>query len=195
MLVHIGLVEEASHIHNAWLKTLEDGIHTYDIFQERTSRQKVGTKEFAQAVVARLGQHPEQLTDAHYQKTKHVHWTVNHFSKSFSDAKKELVGADLLIQWDTTTEKLASLLTKLTHPKIKLTFIANRGAKVWPNQIPETLCSDCWRCRFTRTNKQEPLSYQDIINLLQAIFQNELEIVQVHSLYLIDGQPGFTQEE
>src|ERR1700680_4238912 len=34
MLVHIGQIDMAEHIHNAWLCTLEDGIHTYDIYNE-----------------------------------------------------------------------------------------------------------------------------------------------------------------
>jgi isocitrate dehydrogenase len=56
MLVHIGLIEHAERVHNAWLRTIEDGIHTYDIYDEQASKQKVGTKEFADAVIARLGQ-------------------------------------------------------------------------------------------------------------------------------------------
>ena len=55
MLVHIGQPEIAERVHNAWLRTIEDGIHTYDIFTEGVSKQKVGTKEFAEAVVARVG--------------------------------------------------------------------------------------------------------------------------------------------
>ena len=55
MLVHIGQPEVAERVHNAWLRTLEDGIHTYDIFQEGVSKEKVGTKEFAQAVVKTAG--------------------------------------------------------------------------------------------------------------------------------------------
>src|SRR4029077_15602113 len=31
MLVHIDQPEVAGRIHNAWLRTIEDGIHTYDI--------------------------------------------------------------------------------------------------------------------------------------------------------------------
>ena len=54
MLVHIGQPDEAARIHNAWLKTIEDGIHTYDIFKEKISKEKVGTKEFAQAVVGKI---------------------------------------------------------------------------------------------------------------------------------------------
>src|SRR6266568_4538017 len=61
MLEHLGLSEDAARIHNAWLKALEEGIHTYDIYVESVSKQKVGTKEFAEAVVERLGKVPEQL--------------------------------------------------------------------------------------------------------------------------------------
>src|SRR5205823_9617981 len=54
MLVHVDQPDVAERVHNAWLRTLEDGIHTYDIYDERVSKQKVGTKEFAQSVVDRV---------------------------------------------------------------------------------------------------------------------------------------------
>ena len=53
MLVHINQPEVATIIENAWLKTLEDGIHTGDIYSATNSKKKVGTKEFADAVIAR----------------------------------------------------------------------------------------------------------------------------------------------
>ena len=61
MLSHIGQNEVADKIQNAWLKTIEDGVHTVDIFDEEISKEKVGTKEFAQAVIARLGQLPTKM--------------------------------------------------------------------------------------------------------------------------------------
>ncbi|MBV8340010.1 MAG: NADP-dependent isocitrate dehydrogenase, partial [Candidatus Eremiobacteraeota bacterium] len=61
MLLHIGQIEVAARVQNAWLKTIEDGIHTYDIYKEGVSREKVGTSEFARAVVARMGQTPVTL--------------------------------------------------------------------------------------------------------------------------------------
>ncbi len=67
MLVHIGQPDVAALAHNAWMKTLEDGIHTYDIYTEGVSKQKVGTKEFAEAVVARLGQKPENAQSGRIQ--------------------------------------------------------------------------------------------------------------------------------
>src|SRR3954471_10286883 len=68
MLVHIGQTGVAERVHNAWLRTLEDGVHTYDIFDESVSKQKVGTKEFAQAVVARLGKQPHTLKSITYNQ-------------------------------------------------------------------------------------------------------------------------------
>src|ERR1700731_1774356 len=66
MLVHINQPEVAERVHNAWLRTIEDGIHTYDIFADGISRQKVGTKEFSRAVVERMGKKPEKLKAVSY---------------------------------------------------------------------------------------------------------------------------------
>src|SRR5580765_1547889 len=70
MLVHIGQGKIAERIHNAWIRTLEDGVHTYDIYEEGKSQQKVGTKELAQAVVQRLGQLPEKMKPVKYSTTE-----------------------------------------------------------------------------------------------------------------------------
>src|SRR5678810_676448 len=67
MLVHIGETAVAERVHNAWLRTLEEGVHTYDIFTEGISKEKVGTKEFADAVVERLGQMPQLLKPRKYK--------------------------------------------------------------------------------------------------------------------------------
>ena len=69
MLIHIGQTEVAERIQNAWLKTMEDGIHTYDIYSPETSREKVGTREFAKAVIERLGQRPATLSSVNYDTT------------------------------------------------------------------------------------------------------------------------------
>src|SRR5438094_3178604 len=55
MLVHIDHPEAAERVHNGWLKTVEEGVHTYDVYSEGPSQQKVGSKEFADAVIARMG--------------------------------------------------------------------------------------------------------------------------------------------
>ena len=40
MLVHIGQTDVAERAHNAWLRTIEDGIHTYDIYKEGVSKRE-----------------------------------------------------------------------------------------------------------------------------------------------------------
>src|SRR3984893_1302701 len=66
MLVHIEQPDVAERVHNAWLATIEDGVHTYDVHAEGVSREKVGTREFAKAVVERLGRRPRTLRPADY---------------------------------------------------------------------------------------------------------------------------------
>lgn len=192
MLVHLGQPEQATRMHNAWLKTLEEGIHTYDIFKETISKQKVGTREFAQAVVDRLGQIPEQLPNVQYEKAKHIHQTIKESSSKHLKVKKELVGTDIFIDWNSSVDELAAILNAISIPNLKLKFISNRGVRVWPSKQPETLCSDCWRCRFGQDNKNEPLTYQKIIDLLNAITNKKLDVAQAQSLYLFDGKSGFT---
>src|SRR5438105_5680540 len=98
MLVHIGQPKVAARVHNGWLRTIEDGIHTYDIFDEGVSKQKVGTKEFAEAVVERLGQKPQFLKPAAYSKAPSQTGEKARQSSSV-DAKKELVGVDVFFDW------------------------------------------------------------------------------------------------
>lgn len=187
MLVHLGQTEEAALIHNAWLKTLEDGIHTYDIFKENLSKQLVGTKEFSQAVVLRLGQKPEVLPPVNYAKSKQVYQAT---SQKTLSVKKELVGMDVFIQWGESLEKLVSSLSSIRIPNLKLKLISNRGVQVWPNTHPETLCSDSWRCRFVKENKE--LHPQALIDLQQAMIQLKLDITQTHHLFLFDGARGYS---
>src|SRR5208282_4069358 len=147
MLVHIGQTDIAERVHNAWLRTMEDGVHTYDIFKEDTSKQKVGTKEFADAVVARLGQLPQTL-----KAVKYASIPPQQAGKTKAEpaaANEELVGIDVYIEWpNRTPNDLAEVVGKASGEGLTLELIANRGVKVWPDGSPETFCTDNFRCRF-----------------------------------------------
>src|SRR5687767_269702 len=97
MLVHVGLTEHAERVHNAWLRTIEDGIHTYDIYDDKVSKQKVGTKEFAEAVVARLGQTPQILKPRKYSKGEESMSRAT--SANMPAPQKDLVGVDVFLDW------------------------------------------------------------------------------------------------
>jgi isocitrate dehydrogenase len=95
MLIHIGQHDVAQKVQNAWLRTLEDGVHTYDIFQEGQSTEKVGTKEFADAVIARLGQSPTKLKEVTYKPSTTSMQLGAYVRKA--PAKKELKGIDVFV--------------------------------------------------------------------------------------------------
>src|SRR4026208_1487723 len=121
MLVHVGLTAHAERVHNAWLRTMEDGIHTYDIYDEKVSKQKVGTKEFAEAVVARMGQTPQILKARKYSKGDE---TVAKRATSEKPApKKELVGVDVFLDLTRgSPNDLGDALGKVSGDGMKLTM-------------------------------------------------------------------------
>lgn len=192
MLVHLGHTETAAKIHNAWLKTIEDGVHTYDIFKDGISKQKVGTKEFAQEVVKRLGQKPEVLKEAAYSK----HHLLNEFSSNKLEIerkkKKETVGIDIFIESNGNVESLHKQLSEITTDGMQLTLIANRGVTVWPNKMPETSCIDTWRCRFMSRQKGSPITKLQIAGLITNLAKAEIEFVHTEQLCTFDGLPGYT---
>ena len=195
MLVHIGQLEVAERVHNAWLRTIEDGVHTYDVFDESTSREKVGTEAFAQAVIDRLGQKPEHLTAVSYQASSPVSTDrgADWRSERPAPAMKELVGVDVFLHWQGgTPDDLGRALRTCDGDGLALEMITNRGVKVWPGGLPETFCTDHWRCRFTRADPSEQLGAVQILSLLARVADAGLEFVKTEHLYTFDGEPGFS---
>ncbi len=187
MLVHMGLAEYAEQIKNAWLCTVEDGIHTPDIYRESLSTKEVGTEDFAKAVIERLGQKPKILESVSYQAHPiRVTYTPR-------PAHRSLVGVDLFIGWDESQRDpnvLAQLLHAVETRELKLKLITNRGVKVYPDGMPETFCTDHWRCRFRSMSSDIP--YSDVLALMQQITEAGLAIIKSENLYNFDGSPGFS---
>lgn len=189
MLVHIGQGDVAARIHNAWLKTLEDGVHTYDIYKEGNSKERLGTQEFASAVIERLDKIPQTLPPARYSGTGDA-FKIKVTERPAS--LKELVGVDVFLdRKDRDPNALAELIKDVTSAGLKLTLITNRGTKVWPDGFPETFCTDHWRCRF-KNEQGNAQSFQSVVDLLQKLHHRKLNIIKTENLYYFDGKPGFT---
>src|SRR5207237_4737993 len=174
--------------------TIEDGVHTYDIFDEGVSKQKVGTKEFGKAVVERLGKKPHTLKAVSYkQNGDPATFAEETIVKERSDTHKELVGVDVFLDWlQGSPDNLGAALTKLTPDGLQLAMISNRGVKVWPGGAPETFCSDQWRCRFMSKNKGVPISHQDIIDVLGKIDDAGFDFIKIENLCNFDGERGYS---
>jgi isocitrate dehydrogenase len=187
MLVHIDMPEQAEKVHNAWLRTIEDGIHTYDIYAEGVSTQKVGTKEFADAVIARMGQKPNRLKPVTYAKRAAAGPAV---ATTVSTPQMELKGVDVFVYWPSKNpNELAVAMAKFPSDGLTLVMIDNRGVKVWPAGMAETSCIDNFRCRFLAEGKAEMGA---IVGLLKNIADAGIEIAATQTLRNYDGKAGYT---
>lgn len=191
MLVHIDQPDVATTIHNSWLRTLEDGIHTYDIFKEGVSKKKVGTKEFGEAIIANLGEMPKTFKAAHYQ-SQPPSAPINSKETHKRPSKKELVGVDIFIHHEGTLDALLKELKPLHGGHLRLGIISNRGVRVWPEGHPETLCVDQWRCRFLASEVGGVISHQQIAELLHEMATHKIDFTKSEQLYRFDGVPAYS---
>ncbi len=189
MLNHIGQTDVAEKIQNAWLVTIEEGIHTYDIYKEGVSKQKLGTKEFAQAVIANLGRKPAILKEVFYANNTALN--LPKYVRKPS-AKKELVGVDIFVDWNGADPNvIAETVKKIGTDKVELTMITNRGIKVWPDGFKETFCTDHWRCRF-KPNDGEKITKDTIVGILQNAINQNIDTIKTENLYTFDGKLGYS---
>ena len=189
MLNHLGQYSVAERVHNAWLKTLEDGTHTYDIFTEGLSREQVGTREFADAVIANLGQLPSQLKAVHYRGESKIE--VPKYERK-APKTKELEGVDLFVHWHgTEADALAPLIQAINREDSALSMITNRGIKVWPDGFPETFCTDHWRCRF-KNPAGGLMPKERIVELLEAAAAHGIDVIKTENLYRFNGTSSYS---
>ena len=189
MLNHIGQGAVAEKVQNAWLKTIEDGIHTYDIFKEGISKQKVGTKEFAEAVINNLGQQPAILKSVRFDKNAAL--ILPKYQRK-EPKNKELAGVDVFVHWSgSNPDELADIIGQLNSTDAALTMITNRGIKVWPEGFEETFCTDHWRCRFKPVNGNA-FNKNHIVALLAKAIEKNIDTIKTENLYSFDGKPAFS---
>jgi isocitrate dehydrogenase len=194
MLVHIGQPDVAELIHNAWLRTIEDGVHTYDIYKEGNSKEKVGTKQFAEAVVARLGQKPQHLKEASYSKDPSKQLQRTYVAKT--PANKQLVGVDVFLHWqDRDAQAFGKKLEQFNADGLKFSALSNRGVKVYPDGFPETFCTDHWCARFFSEAAGGAVTHQQVAGLLDRIQKSGLDFIKIENLYTFDGQKGFVASQ
>ncbi|MCK9279570.1 MAG: NADP-dependent isocitrate dehydrogenase [Melioribacteraceae bacterium] len=189
MLVHIGQIAPAEAIHNAWFRTIENGIHTGDIFEQGISSVRVGTAEFAEAVISNLGKTPHELRAAHYYAPNPL--DLIHASHEVPEIKK-LVGVDVFIDWIGAPHDIGNQLDNVFNDSLKLKLITNRGIKVYPDGIKETFCTDHWRCRYKDGNWNE-IDQKSILDLMSKINEAGFEIIKTENLYTFNDELGFSE--
>ena len=189
MLNHIGQQDVAEKVINAWSCTIEEGIHTADIYKEGVSSEKVGTKAFADAVIERLGKTPKNIKPEAFSKDVKLNLPTY---KRRPKANKVLKGVDVFIDWDGGKVDELAMKLKNLESDIKLSMITNRGVKVWPEGFEETFCTDHWRCRFEVENGA-PAKKNSIPEALTRALEEGIDVIKTENiLYEFDGVRGYS---
>lgn len=198
MLQYFGEAEKAAYIHNAWLRTIEDGMHTGDVFNAEISKKRLNTKEFAEAVIERLGQSPEHFSKIEYnsEDTRIIIKDTTHAPR-----KKELVGVDVFIDnKNKDADSLGDSLVEASKETLKLKMITNRGVKVYPDGMKSTFCTDHWRLRFIsktaeKSNGQyqyKNISAKEVVEIQSQLLKSGFDVIKTENLYTFDGNIGFS---
>ncbi|MBW8368878.1 MAG: NADP-dependent isocitrate dehydrogenase [Arenimonas sp.] len=197
MLVHLGRTQAATRVHNAWLRTIEDGVLTADM-AGAGGRPAVGTRAFAAAVIGRLGQAPRTLAAVDYPAAVASHTPVALLPNvARTPAATALGGGDVFVNWDQDPrdpDVLGRRLEAMAAPEWRLSLVTNRGVKVYPHGHAQTLCTDHWRCRFLAA-APGAASPQAIAALLLRLHAGGLDAVKTENLYTFDGTPGYSQAQ
>ena len=193
MLEHIGQQDIAGKIRNALMRTIEDGYHTGDIYDPELSVEKVNTSDFADEVIARLGLEPEKLPVYEVKKNTEK---INIQPYERVVRNKQLVGVDVFIDDSKVTpDEIGDRLSELANGPFALKMITNRGVKVYPGGIPETFCTDHWRCRFVNLGEEgsyDTVTFSDVLSLQEAISSGGFDIIKTENLYMFDGVRSFS---
>jgi isocitrate dehydrogenase len=218
MLVHIGQPEVAERIHNAWLRAIEDGVHTAELYGSLSIGQPFGSMDFADAVIERLGYGPEKIQPVSYTAGASMAAGASGAAAAPGasvaaggvaqaqaanqrlalkpvvrrpPALKSLVGVDVFVHAPSVSaDFLAGQLSALVTPAFALQMITNRGVKVWPAGFAETFCTDHWRCRFVAADGGE-VTHADLIGLMQALAARGVDFIKTENLCTFDGERGF----
>ncbi len=198
MLRHIGMLRTAGVIENALLRTLEEGVHTGDFGDPGTPA--VGTREFAEAIIQRIGSKPQTREPAPEpeEDTPHLERparpTTNAMLRTFEQIVTQHVGADVYIESTLPIPELAQHLERLCEDTpFRLTLISNRGTQVWPSGSIFTELVDYWRCRFELRDHTlaGSLGQGPGIALLAKIGE-KFTITDFQPLKDYDGRPGYS---
>jgi isocitrate dehydrogenase len=177
-------------IKNAWLKTLEDGIHTADIYRSGLSRREVGTEAFTEAVIERLGDEPDQLEPVRYRAGG-----IQVAPSPTPTQEKVLQGVDVFIDWDADGRDPNvigdGLKAAAETVQWRLKMITNRGVKVYPDGLPETFWTDHWRCRFL-PDETEGIAFDRVLDLLGALHGDGWDVIKTEHLYTFDGRRAYS---
>ena len=170
------------------MRTIEDGIHTYDIYKEGTSQQKVGTKEFADAAIARIGQLPQHLVRSRVQQEcadEPGDPTRRHAGGQGAHGRRSL---HRLAGWEPRRDRCFDRRARRRgHEAYDDQQSRKEGLR---NGNPDTYWSDHWCCRFEADGAS--FGAEHVVRLLEAADRVGFDVVKTEGLYTFNGTRGYS---
>jgi isocitrate dehydrogenase len=195
MLRHLGMISYADRIENAFLKTLEDGVHTGDFGDK--SVPAVGTKEFAETIIANLDKIPTlgtAVATGTPDFSFNLHDTPDHLRMMYTKKHptEKIEGVDIFIESTHQPEVLAEKIEKALPAEFKLQLISNRGTMVYPESsvFTDSVAHFCARIKHTT---EEEINTEKIFSLCADLSRNsEFKIADVEILKSWDTLRGYS---
>lgn len=197
MLLHIGAQGAAETIQNAWLRTLEDKVFTYDLARKAKEFgiegfTQVGTSEFASAVIERLGKTPTVFPKADYSRVAGAQFKPAPLS-DVREKRMELKGVDIWIRHSgRSADELGNAVSSLAGPEFTLVLLSNRGQRVYPGTSETVFCTDLWTARFQAREGYTDRGNSAIRALLSRLESAGYLWTSVQNLYDLEGVRGYS---
>jgi isocitrate dehydrogenase len=104
-----------------------------------------------------------------------------------------MVGADVFIHHAPGDPNIVGkLMESVAGDGLKLVMISNRGVKVYPDPLPDTLTCDSWRCRFQSATDNPVVTPAQLLGLLGRVAAAGIDWVKTEHLYSFDGKAGYS---
>jgi len=199
LLCYIGQGSVASKIENAMLKTIEDGYVTKDLYQEGLSKKLCTTDEFADCVVANLGQKPSKIPQAiQYPDFVFDNNTKTELENAVynTNTKKQIVGFDVFVDKLCLTKDLVEQTRKIAAGGLSLKTISSRGLLVYSKDNIKEIRASHWRLRFLASTES---NFAEGGELFALLAKSGLDVCRFSTLYnyTLDGktEKGYTLEQ
>lgn len=183
MLRHLAMYEKADLIENAWLSTIEAGIHTADLHSD--SGTLVSTQQFTEAIIRNINTKPKILRVSDRRSSNSKNPNKNDY---LNHKKHRVVGCDIYVR-KANSRVFQGLANEVMTSNLKLSFIGHKGLVIWPNSSLD--CElDMLQLRFISDSE---VSQDEIIELQQMLVKQQLAIVMLNTLTEYDGKQGFSK--
>lgn len=185
MLRHLDEHVAAQQVEEALLVALEKGYYTTDVRAEGS----VGTRRFAEAVIACLGERPKQWKVREHRQLQLPQVPAERME--VVPQQRRVRGVDIFVESKLQPGPLGRSLEELCGPTVlKLKMISNRGTRVYPETGTPTDCVDHYRCRFV-LKEQGDLTDAQLMDLLQRVAAQH-RWMHVEKLQELDGKLAYT---